>query len=444
MSLRFKVALWLVAIVLPVVTAFSMYRIGVEKRFVEERTADRIASRLIERSPRRCEFKGPRIRGRKRFRGEVYGYDASYSPILASAPAYPEALKGQVDDEPVHRNLWRGPKSGVTAVKIQNDVCPNVVIFWPDKPLPPPAVRSVVWQTILLLLVLVLTGLGIALPIVRRLRKLSDAVRSAPDKEYRVEVELDREDEIGELARAFNATGEVVNETISDLQARDEALKAYIANTTHDLAIPLTVLQHRLRKAVESEVNEEVQGHLNTAMEESHYMAALVKNLNVTAKLDAADLYFETHPQDLAELVERVATRHQPIADLKGVELNVAVPESLTVECDPTLAEQAISNIVQNAIQYTPSGGHVAVVLDAVDARFELRVMDDGPGIASEVVDRVFERAVRADEARTRNPEGLGLGLAITLNVFQLHDWSIEMQSEDGLTVIVTGPKQDS
>ena len=446
MRLRTKVALLLVAIVLPTVTAFTLYRVGMEKRFVMERIADRAATRMQQRPPRRCDFAPERRR--RGLRGvQVFAYDTGFAPILEGAPEFPAALQAVDLSEPIHLHLWRGGAAGATAFATENEACPNILIVWKDKGLPPPAVRSVLIQTGILLFLLLLTALGISAPIVRRLQRLSEAVQRAPDSGFQVQVETEAADEIGELARAFNASGEKVVQTITDLEARDAALKGYIANTTHDLAIPLTVLQHRLRKAAAASQDPEVAAHLKTALEESHYMSALVKNLNVSAKLEASEIYFQPHQADLVDLLERVITRHQPIADGKQVQLNYAAPtDPVDVVCDSTLIEQAISNLVQNAVQYTSEGGHVAVVLDRVGEGFELRIEDDGPGIDEAVLDRVFERSVRADDARTRNPEGLGLGLSISLNVFRLHDWDITLSSNEGLTVCVKGPtgRQDS
>jgi len=91
----------------------------------------------------------------------------------------------------------------------------------------------------------------------------------------------------------------------------------------------------------------------------------------------------------------------------------VAVPEPLAVPSDHTLLEQAISNLVDNAVRYNTTGGHVAVVLDVAGDAFTISVTDDGPGVSEEDLARLTTRWFRGSDARTRRPDGTGLGLAI-------------------------------
>jgi len=129
---------------------------------------------------------------------------------------------------------------------------------------------------------------------------------------------------------------------------------------------------------------------------------------------------------------ERVVARHAPIAKAREISLEHAVPpEPLAASGDVTLLEQAVSNLIHNAVRYIEPGGHVAVVLARVGARFSLRVLDDGPGIPPELRARVFERAFRADSARTRHPGGLGLGLSIALDVASRHGFELDLRTAE-------------
>jgi signal transduction histidine kinase len=106
--------------------------------------------------------------------------------------------------------------------------------------------------------------------------------------------------------------------------------------------------------------------------------------------------------------------RHRPVARTSGVELNAAVPDpALVVSSDHTLLEQALSNLVDNAIRYNRPGGHVAVLLDRAADGFALSVTDDGPGVTDEELAQLTTRWFRGSDARTRRPDGHGLGLAI-------------------------------
>jgi two-component system sensor histidine kinase BaeS len=150
------------------------------------------------------------------------------------------------------------------------------------------------------------------------------------------------------------------------------------------------------------------------AVQEAHYMASLLRNLGAATKLDESGVPLTLSPVDLSAAIEHVVARHRPIARALGVEINAAVPDPpLVVPSDYTLVEQALSNLVDNAIRYNHAGGHVAVVLEDSGEDFVLSVTDDGPGVAEEELARLTARWFRGSDARTRRPDGKGLGLAI-------------------------------
>jgi signal transduction histidine kinase len=289
----------------------------------------------------------------------------------------------------------------------------------------PRVLGMVVRQTAVLSLLLTAVGLLISVPLLRRVRRLTEAVDDA-DGERFDNPESGGSDELAELAGTFE-------QTLDALHRRDETLKDYIANTTHDLAIPLTVLQHRLQRLSRSlEASDEEREHVRTALEESHYIAGLISNMSAAAKLESDQVATELDEVDLGVMVERVVARHEPIAEQKSVELNWSVPETpVLARADSTLAEQALSNLVQNAVQYNSEGGHVSVVLEVDDASFEIRVIDDGPGIPPELLDAVATRGVRSDAARSRNEGGQGFGLAIAHEVCEQHRWTLELANRD-------------
>ena len=199
------------------------------------------------------------------------------------------------------------------------------------------------------------------------------------------------------------------------VEARGETLREFVANTTHDIAVPLSALQGHL-SALASAVTLPDSGrtHVRHALQEAHYMGSLLRNLGVAARLDGARA-IERHQVDLTALIERVVTRHLVVARARGVSLDYAVPEGRVVALsDLTLLEQAVGNLVDNAIQYTHAGGHVGVVLDrtAPDA-FVVSVLDDGPGMPADERAALLATRRRGTEARTRRPDGQGLGLAI-------------------------------
>lgn len=294
---------------------------------------------------------------------------------------------------------------------------------------------------------LMLAVLVTAAPIVARMRRLTADVRRSAGSGYTTPVPTSGNDEIAELAAAFNEAGVQMREQVATIEEREKTLRRFVANTTHDVMTPLTVLQGHLssmKRAAERGAID--QALLVSALEESHYLASLVHNLGAVAKLEASGRHFVRYPVNLNTLVERVVARHRPIAQARRMAIEFAVPEA-TVEVggDETLLEQALSNVVDNAVRHNNPGGHVAVTLDAPpDGKtFTIQVTDDGPGVSSEQLLHLTERHFRADAARSRRPGGLGLGLNIAFDVAERHGISLTFahSRHGGLEVTFSGPR---
>lgn len=441
MGLRFKVVAMLLLVVTPVALAFSITRYATAKRDLLERRADRLATRVQLRGAPGCQRSARDWRVERR--GILaYGYDAGARPAHPQAPAMPAALQrrlSDLDQDPLHARFWfQQPFLGATAWRAaESGPCTFIVAYWHgSRRGAPPVLKRVLGQTLILSVVLIVVGLMISVPLVRRVRRLTEAVAAAQSGEFSPPNPRST-DELGQLARSFSAT-------LGALHARDQALKQYIAHTTHDLAIPLTVLQHRLQRLRRQIDDDDVRSqHVKTALEESHYIAGLIANMSALAKLESAQIDIHAVLVDLRELLERVIARHAPIAEQAQIELNWALPElPLHLRADSTLLEQALSNLVQNAVQYNSPGGHVSVILEEDSRDFVVRVLDDGPGVPDDMLDRVTHPGVRSDAARNRNAQGQGFGLAIAHRVCETHGWSLDLQNrpDGGLEAVIRGP----
>lgn len=293
------------------------------------------------------------------------------------------------------------------------------------------------------LIAVLFTVLIVVGPVVHSIRRLTQAVLRSAEADYTLSVPVQGSNEVAELGRAFDQAAQRVRAQLSKTHQNEVALRDFIANTTHDIMIPLTVLQGNLSQLQSCAEKGELPSTevLGSAMNETHYLGALIHNLSICAKLDAAELPLKLGEVDLGALVERVVSRHRPIAKGLGVSLDRATPaEPLLVRADVTLLEQTVSNIVYNAIRYNKPEGHVAVIAEAQEG-FLLSVIDDGPGLLEEELGRLVERGFRGDQARTRSPEGSGLGLHIAHRVAQLHSFRLSFKRSEygGLRVELSG-----
>lgn len=382
---------------------------------------------------RRRRPPGPPERGLPRHR--VFAYDANLISANPDSPAFPPELARQLkagDDVATQRS----PKLRRTeiAVRMPWKEGPCAVLLMRSKGPPPWFSAAVLMPAFLVALVVILVALLAAGPIVRRIRQLTDSVRRiGSDSEEPVHV--DGNDEIAELGAAFEQSRRTIEAQLASLREREAALRNYIANTTHDVMLPLSVLQGHLaslQQSIEAGDTLDAKAFI-PSLEESQYLGSLLHNLNAVARLEAHEGLSHRDPIDLNRLVERVVDRHQPIAKRKQISLDHAVPET-TIELpgDLTLLEQALGNIVQNAIRYNRANGHVAVILEGSAKQWALRVVDDGPGIAPADRERVIERSFRGSEARTRHPHGMGLGLHIASDVANRHGLRLALRDADG------------
>ncbi|TSC26546.1 cell wall metabolism sensor histidine kinase WalK [Corallococcus sp. Z5C101001] len=381
----------------------------------------------------------------------LYPFDGQFVSRNAQAPTLDDALRDGARDDGVGvrryakddgalvqdlllRMPWEGgPCEYVLARRVEPADSPEVG-------LPPLYIWGV--PTLILLSAMVV-ALG---PVVQRLRRLTEEVRASSGSRYAQPVSVNGHDEIAELARAFQQARAEIQAQMAHQEAREQTLRDFLANTTHDVMTPLTVLQGHLAAMQQRMRSGEPleSGLMHSAMSEAHYMASLVHNLGAAARLEAGAPQVQHAPVDLNALVSRVLGRHQPIARPQRIALERGVPATSTwVMGDETLLEQAVSNVVLNGIRYGREDGHVAVVLETTRQQtFHLRVIDDGPGIPEEERSRLLERRFRGNEARTREPQGQGLGLHIVHNVVELHGWRLTLAPSEygGLEVGFTGP----
>lgn len=279
------------------------------------------------------------------------------------------------------------------------------------------------------LLVWLVIGVYFTVSISRPLLRITDATGRMARGDYNVRVAGQGHGEIGRLAQSFNEMAEQV-------QVTNRVLKDFVANVSHDLRTPLTMITGFSEAMVDGTARlDEVRESAEVIHEESIKMQRMVDDLLQLTRLESGLLQFRTATVDTytfaQSVVERVRRAHtdQQVADIRN-----DVPRSLPpIAVDGEQLERALRNLIENALQYTPAGGSVTVRGSAVGKGWvELSVVDTGIGIAQADLGRVFERFYRSDKSRERAKGHSGLGLAIAREIVEGHGGRIRVESELG------------
>lgn len=240
-----------------------------------------------------------------------------------------------------------------------------------------------------------------------------------------VEIPLQGPQEVQALARSFN-------EMSAKVLASQRSQRDFIANISHDLKTPLTSIQG-FAQAILDDTAHDLQGIKQAAQiirNESERMYRLVLDLLELARLDSGVTTIRLEPFDLSALLRALQQKVQPLADRQGITLEFPAlpadgsPDTM-VDGDPDRLEQALANVLDNAVKYSPAGGKVEVGLSLGAGWIELSVADSGPGIPEADLERIFERFYQTDKARSGAGRGFGLGLAIAREIITLHGGEI-------------------
>ncbi|MBK5254556.1 MAG: HAMP domain-containing protein [Vicinamibacteria bacterium] len=376
-------------------------------------------------------------------RTRVFFYDGDFSPRAPGGPAFPEAAKASLRaGETFVNGRDKGGFFGALATSWTGGPCAYALAIMPTPP-PLASFTSLIIGALLLIgAPAMVLWLALAQP-VARIRALASGVRDAAAGRYETSVAVTGRDEIADLGHAFNDASATVRVHLAEVERREKALRDFVAHTTHDVALPLSVLLSHVTRLRQGDVGGgAAESTVSAIAQETQYIASLLANLEAVARLESDATLHERHPVDLAALVERVAARHRAVASSTGVDFNHSVPATAAwVEGDVTLIEQAVNNLVHNAIQYNHADGHVALVLDLSGAQFTLSVTDDGPGVPASDLARLGESRFRSEEARSRRPGGTGLGLSIARDVARRHDFTLTLghRPEGGFEAVLAG-----
>jgi signal transduction histidine kinase len=209
--------------------------------------------------------------------------------------------------------------------------------------------------------------------------------------------------------------------------------KRFVADASHDLRTPLTILRGELENFAEDpRLDEEMRERAASLLEEVVHLGKIVEQLFTLSRLDAGEAQTEWTRFDLAELAKTTTEQLHLLAEDKGVSLSCNVSQPLPVKGNHVRLKQVIVNLLDNAIKYTPKKGAIQLRVLAVNGHAVLEVEDNGIGIPADALPHVFERFYRVDQARSADSESAGLGLSIVKAICTAHGAEVEAQSTVG------------
>ncbi len=297
--------------------------------------------------------------------------------------------------------------------------------------------HALVWGLALTTLLGVIGGYIASHHLVARVEAMSRTARTILEGDMTSRMGLTgAHDEFDQLARSFN-------EMMDEIERLVEGIRTVTDNIAHDLRTPLNRLRSRIDVALLGESDPaSLRAVLERTLAEADSLLVTFNALLTISQTEQGSRLHRFEPVDPARLILDVAELYEPLAEEKGVRLEARTEPGLIIAADRHLLFQALANLVDNAVKYSPGGGHVTVSAGITPDGVALTVADTGPGIPEEDRERVLDRFVRLD--RQRSTPGNGLGLSLVRAVARLHRATLTLaDNRPGLAVRLVFTRAD-
>ena len=364
--------------------------------------------------------------------GEIVLIDAGYKVLIGGRGYH---LGQQVTPDEVR---------GALPVSYEDEVVGYVVLkrdAFREQPIESEFLRrlskSLLLGSVAVIALALILGFILARSLTRPLGQLTEATRRVASGDLDVKVDVTSQDELGELALAFNR----MNERLA--QSRD-ARRQMTADIAHELRTPVSVILG-YADGLKEKVIPPSQETFDLIQEQAEQLEHLIEDLRILTQAEAGELSLDFAATDPLPLVERTMAAFEHQAARQDISLRMETEEEIPViMIDPDRLRQVLSNLISNALQSTQAGGQITTKLAADESRVFISVIDTGPGIAPEDIDRIFQRFFRLDPSRSRDTGGSGLGLSIARSLVERQGGQIEVESEvgQGACFTISFPRQ--
>lgn len=297
--------------------------------------------------------------------------------------------------------------------------------------------QAVIFGALAALVIALLIGVVLARTISRPVREVTAATQIVAAGDLGFQVPVRTKDELGELASSFNQMS-------TDLALANRQRRQMTADIAHDLRTPLSVILGYMESLSTGKL-EPTPETFEIMYEKGMHVQHLIDDLRILALADAGELALVVRPVDPEALLEHTALAHMIQAQENEIDLRVESAKDLPeIKVDPERITQVLSNLVSNALRYTPEGGEIVLSAESDDAFIRLGVRDTGSGIEPEDIPHIFDRFYRSDSARRQDSAmgESGLGLAIAKSIVAAHGGDIDVSSMigEGTTFTISLP----
>lgn len=271
---------------------------------------------------------------------------------------------------------------------------------------------------------------------IRPITHLTEAAEKLAEGDFSIELDLTRNDEIGQLSQRFTYMA-------TELKKLDDLKSEFIGNITHDIQSPLSNIKGYIGLLENESLSEtEKKQYIDITIKEINRLSSLTKQLLTLASLEKTTDLVQISTFSLTTQLKNIIRYHQWQMDEHGIMLSFNLPE-IEVAGDKALLENLFTNLITNAIKYNVEDGEIKISATQNDETTQIIVSDTGIGMDASTKTRIFERFYREDTSRTRKIEGTGLGLSIAGLIVNLHEGTLEVESEKGkgTTFTVTLPR---
>jgi len=281
----------------------------------------------------------------------------------------------------------------------------------------------------------VTASLYLARPTATNMNELIHAARQINTGKLQANVPVKSQDEVGELAKAFNAMVTRLRHSLEREKSLENTRRELIEAISHDLRTPLSSIRVMIESINDGVVTDEktIKRYLKTTQSEIENLSQLVNDLFELSQIDAGLLKLNTDTVSLQQIISDTVETMDAQAASHKLSLNGEVDQKLSpITVDSRRVQRVLYNLVQNAIRHTPPDGSISIRAVDVGDAVEVQVVDTGEGIPEQELPRVFERSYRSEQSRSPNSGGAGLGLSIAKGIIEAHGGRIWAESESG------------